>query len=116
MSHTSGTWEQLANIIYCGDGVICQLSEPRKTDYIEHCPVDISSPDWKEAMDNGKLIKAAPQMLAALEMVVLAGRPAINLSPAHLEIRLAAFEAGMLPGEYVMNAVLAAIAEAKGEE
>lgn len=66
MSYTNGTWEQSASIIHCENGVICQLSEPRKTQYVEHYPVAISSPDWQEAMDNGKLIKAAPALLAAL--------------------------------------------------
>jgi hypothetical protein len=45
------------------------LSEPRKTENIEHHPIDIGSSDWQEAMDNGKLIKSAPLLLAACEAI-----------------------------------------------
>lgn len=66
--HTPGDWQQSGNIIYSQDnGVICQLSEIREGDFIQHRPVKISSPDWDEAMANGQLIKAAPDLLRLYE-------------------------------------------------
>jgi hypothetical protein len=56
---TGGEWEQSANIIYSEQGNICSLSDPHSYDYITHCTVGISSPNWNEAMANGKLIVEA---------------------------------------------------------
>jgi hypothetical protein len=76
VTHTKGTWKQSGTIIYAEDnGVICQLSEIRTDTIIYHEEVGLSSPDWPEAMANGALIAAAPELLAALEKIA-AGNPA----------------------------------------
>lgn len=65
---TPGPWEQSGNIIWSPDnGVICELSEIRKTGYIAHEGIGVTSPDWEEAMANGRMIAAAPEMLEALK-------------------------------------------------
>lgn len=67
---TPGKWQQSGNIIYSENGVICELSEIRKGTTINHQPIDIGSPDWDEAMANGKIIIAAPELLAACKMAL----------------------------------------------
>lgn len=67
---TPGKWQQSGNIIYSENGVICELSEIRKGTTINHQPIDIGSPDWDEAMANGRIIIAAPELLAALKAII----------------------------------------------
>lgn len=82
--------------------------------------------EFESSADGAKLIRpiaAAPEMLKALEMVIeaatvyneVSGRYTDELTPGQIAIRQAAKEAGMLPAAYVMKAVRAAVAEARGE-
>ena len=72
MSYTPGKWTQYGSIIFSpGCGVICELSEPRpESGYVEHQRVDLGSPNWDEAMANGGLLKAAPELLEACEAAI----------------------------------------------
>ena len=67
--YTPGPWEQESTLIFAREAksMICELSEPRGPDVIRHERLSIGSSDWGEAMANGKLMAAAPEMLAALE-------------------------------------------------
>lgn len=115
--HTPGEWKQKGRLIYSENGMVCELSEPRKTEYIRHYRVALDSPDHEEAMANARLIAAAPELLEACEMVVLARSvyETEELTPDHIGLRQLAFAAGVSPAEYVMDMIRAAIAKAGGE-
>lgn len=66
---TPGPWEQSGRIIWrgCKSGaVICQISEPRPGPWVEHKPLSYTSADKEEAFANAHLIRAAPDLYAAL--------------------------------------------------
>lgn len=65
---TQGEWKQDASIIHCENGVICELSDPRKTVYIKHYRVEIGSVDWEEAMANGRLIIESVTCLRTIQL------------------------------------------------
>ncbi|RPJ40065.1 MAG: hypothetical protein EHM35_00215 [Planctomycetaceae bacterium] len=68
MDIASETWEQQGNVIFSPSAqcVVCQLSEPRPSRYVEHRAVDIGSPGWKEAMERGAAIARLPELLATV--------------------------------------------------
>lgn len=110
MAHTQGEWVHHGSMIFgmgtkeppVRGGVVCQLSEPHPDNgLVHHDPIDIGSPGWDEAMDNGRLIKAAPALLAELELV------RENLAMlVHDQLRLESYDFGSI------NEV---IARARGE-
>lgn len=61
---TPGPWEQSGTLIYATEGTICELSELRKSRYIQHERLEIGSPYWDEQMANAALIATAPDLLA----------------------------------------------------
>jgi hypothetical protein len=65
--HTPGPWRQSGTVIYSPNtGVICELSTVHPADQaIHHVELELGSDDWDEAMANGALIKAAPDLLKA---------------------------------------------------
>lgn len=71
MSHTPLPWVQYGREIVGGEGtpqarVICILAEghvsPAK-------PIEIGSPEWDQAMEDARVLRAAPVFLAALEFI-----------------------------------------------
>lgn len=53
---TQGTWDTYGSQVYSNEGNICEMSEVHKFEVIKHEHIDISSPDWNEAMANAKFI------------------------------------------------------------
>lgn len=53
---TGGEWKREGKYIFSEHGNICVLSDPGKNDSIEYVPLKINSPNWDEAIENGKLI------------------------------------------------------------
>jgi len=92
-----GPWEQLGTMIFEPRyGVICELSEPHPESMcVEHQRPKLGSDGWDEAMVHGRLITAAPKLLAALKD----------------EVRAMRYD-GREPAE----ATLIVIAEAEGDE
>lgn len=112
--YTQGDWQQTGRIIHSENGNICSLADPRKSDFVGDHPVEIGSPDWQEAMDNGKLIKAAPALLKACEAALAEMR---NID-AYMEAQaVAEGKHGIYSPFFVeeIRQMSAAIAEAKGE-
>ena len=64
-----GPWEQAGSVIFAPDAkaMVCELSEPHGSQYVEHKAVDLGSKDWQLAMATGQLIVAAPDLLEACE-------------------------------------------------
>jgi hypothetical protein len=96
---TAGTWALFGTSVYSEEGTVCALSEPRSK-FIEDKALDVHSPDFNEAMANGELIAAAPELLEAAE-------------------RALAYMNTFLPvegnGKSLIRQLRAAIAKAKGE-
>jgi len=69
---TGGEWEQHGYLIFSpGEGVVCQLSEPRGSRFVEHVPVSYrTTEDRDEILANGNLIVAAPALLAAARVAL----------------------------------------------
>lgn len=67
MKHSPGSWIQTGTTIWAdGHGIVCELSEVNPpSGNIEHWRLEIDSPNWDEAMANGRLIIAAPGLLTA---------------------------------------------------
>jgi hypothetical protein len=74
--HTPGPWRQSGTVIYSPNtGVICELSTVHPADQaIHHVELELGSDDWDEAMANGALIKAAPDLLTACRYWLDQGR------------------------------------------
>ena len=62
---TAGPWTHEGRLVWSPDGMICEISEPRASRFVQHFSVAAGSPDFREAMANGKLIAAAQDLLAA---------------------------------------------------
>lgn len=65
--HTPEPWEQQGRVIvHFGKrgAMICELSEPRASNVAKHATLRLGSPDAEEAYANGRLIAAAPELLA----------------------------------------------------
>ena len=62
-------WSQLGSTIYAESddtntgGVICELSEPLASEFIQHHPLQIDSPHWEEQMKNAAVIVEAYNLL-----------------------------------------------------
>jgi hypothetical protein len=71
--HTPGPWKQSAYIVWSPDAqqVICAVSEPEpKSGNVTYEKLQIGSKNFDVAMDNARLIVAAPDVLEALEELV----------------------------------------------
>ena len=65
------TWYQYGILIYSDIGMVCELSEPHpKSSIITHEPLEYGSPDRIEALANGRLIIAAPDLAEALRAML----------------------------------------------
>lgn len=64
--HTELPWEQYSDKIFSQNGNICTLSDPRASKYVDYTPLKISSPDFREAHENGQFIVRACNSHAAL--------------------------------------------------
>jgi len=57
-------WEQAGSAILSrGEAWVCIMAEPHHS---QPRPIDITSPDWDEAMKRARTLVAAPELLAAL--------------------------------------------------
>jgi hypothetical protein len=62
-----GEWAGDGILIYYRGGMICEMSEPHATQYVEHKPLSISSPEWKAAMTvKAHIAAASPATVLAL--------------------------------------------------
>ncbi len=65
---TPGPWTHSGRKVYApgeNGGNVCEVSEPRGSDYVEHVPVELGSKDREEAYANARLIAASPELLEA---------------------------------------------------
>jgi len=67
----------------------CELSDPRVNEYVEHTHIKLGSEDWNEAMDNGRLITAAPDLLAACQAFIEAWEKSLQLEKTDIALRMA---------------------------
>jgi hypothetical protein len=92
---TAAPWEQSGTLIYSKEGTICELSELRKSRFIQHEALQIGSEYWDEQMANARLIAAAPDLLEACKSAIsllhkLGGH---NHDPEYSELEEAIYKA-----------------------
>ncbi len=70
---TPGPWTHSGRMVYApgeNGGNVCEVSEPRGSDYVEHVPVELGSKDREEAYANARLIAAAPDLLESARVLL----------------------------------------------
>jgi hypothetical protein len=72
MAHTPGDWKVLgATMVYADTGFVAVMLEPSTRYSHQTKPVEIDSERFAEAVDNARLIAAAPDLLRCLRGALL---------------------------------------------